>query len=115
VAIGASAILKLRSGAQPGYCSGTDSGTVIATMNLPADYMANAAAGSKAAQGTWQDTLADNAGTIGHFRIYDSGGTICHMQGTVGLSGADMNLDAVVVNAGQQITITSFVITDGNA
>lgn len=115
--IGASPILRLRTGAPPADTSEADSGTVVATMNLPSDWMAAAAGGSKAKAGTWEDTEADNAGTVGHFRIYDSGGSTCHMQGTVSGSGGggDMELDNAVVEAGQQITITSFVLTDGNS
>lgn len=85
-AAGASAILKIRTGAPPATCATADSGTVLATFNLPADWMAAAASGSKAKLGTWQDTGADASGTAGHFRLYDSAGTTCHAQGTAGRS-----------------------------
>lgn len=115
-AIGASAILKLRTGAAPANCAAADSGTVVATIACPADWAAAAASGSKALQGTWQDLSADNAGTVAHFRLYASDGTTCHMQGTVTATGGggDLTLDNVVVAAGQQISITSFTLTDGN-
>lgn len=45
--ISTSAILKIRTGAQPANCAAADSGTVLATCNLPADYMAAAAGGLK--------------------------------------------------------------------
>lgn len=117
VVTGASAIMKLRSGAPPVDCATADSGTVIATLNLPADWMAAAAAGSKAKSGTWQDASADAAGTVAHFRIYASDGTTCHAQGTVTLTGGggDMTLDNNNVQTGQQITINSFTISAGNA
>lgn len=67
--IGASAILKIRTGAQPANCAAADSGTVLATCNLPADWMAAAASGQKAKSGTWEDTSADATGTAGHFRL----------------------------------------------
>jgi hypothetical protein len=82
--IGTSAQLKVRTGAPPANCAAADTGTVLATMTLPADWMAAAAAGSKALSGTWQDASADATGTAGHFRIYDSAGTTCHVQGTAG-------------------------------
>lgn len=115
--IGVSAVLKLRTGAAPADCGTADSGTVIATMSLPSDWMAAASAGSKAKSGTWQDTSADAAGTVAHFRIYASDGTTCGMQGTVTLtgSGGDLTLDNTNVQAGQAITITSFSLTEGNA
>lgn len=69
-AAGASAILKIRTGAVPASPSAADTGTVLATIALPADWMAAAAGGTKAKSGTWEDTAADAAGTAGHFRIY---------------------------------------------
>lgn len=115
--IGASAIVKIRSGAAPANCATADSGTVLATLNLPADYFSSASNGSKTLLGTWQDTSADAAGTAGHFRMYASDGTTCHIQGTITATGGggDMTLDNTSIASGQQITITSFTITAGGA
>lgn len=114
--IGTDPTLKLRSGAQPADCATADSGTVISTIALPTDWMAAASGGTKAKSGTWQDASADASGTIAHFRIYTSGG-ICKLQGSVTLTGGggDMTLDNTSAGVGQQITITSFTLTDGNA
>lgn len=116
-AIGASAVLKIRTGAAPATCATADSGSVLATVSCPSDYLAAASSGSKAKSGTWEDSSADNAGTAAHFRLYASDGTTCHMQGTVTATGGggDMTLDNVVLAAGQQFTITGFTLTDGNA
>lgn len=116
-AIGASAILRIRSGSVPATCATADSGTVLATMNLPSDWMAAASGGSKALSGTWQDASADATGTAGHFRIYDSGGSTCHIQGTVTATGGggDMTLDNVSIASAQQVTITAFTISAGGA
>jgi hypothetical protein len=115
--IGTSAILRIRSGAQPATCATADSGTVLATLNLPTDWMAAASSGSKAILGTWQDLSADATGTAGHFRIYDSGGTTCGIQGSITATGGggDMTLDNTSIASGQQVTITSFTLTDANA
>jgi hypothetical protein len=115
--IGVSAIMKIRSGAPPSNAGTADSGIVLAAITLPSDWMAAAASGSKAMSGTWQDTSADNAGTAGHFRIYDSGGTTCHIQGTITATGGggDMEVDNTVLAAGQQFTVTSFTLNDNNA
>lgn len=116
-AIGTSPIMKIRTGAPPASCATADSGTVLATLNLPADWMAAAASGSKSMSGTWQDSAADASGTAGHFRIYDSSGTTCHLQGTVTATGGggDLQVDNVNFATGQQFTVTSFTLTDGNA
>jgi hypothetical protein len=115
--IGTSAIMKIRTGAAPADCGTADSGTVLATLNLPSDWLAAASGGSKAKTGTWQDASADNTGTAAHFRIYDSGGTTCHIQGSVTATGGggDLEVQNTSVAAGQQVTITGFTLTDGNA
>ena len=114
-AIGAAPTLELRSGAVPATCATADSGAVLATMVLPSDWLAAAAAGSKALLGTWQDLSADAAGTVGHFRIKQ--GATCHIQGTVTITGGggDMTLDNNVLAASQQVSITAFTLTAGGA
>lgn len=110
-------IMRIRTGAAPADCATADSGTVLATLNLPSDWMAAAASGQKAKSGTWEDTSADDTGAAAHFRIYDSGDTTCHLQGTVTATGGggDMEVDNTSFAAGQQFTVTAFTLTDGNA
>ena len=114
-ATGASAILKIRSGAAPANCGTADSGTVLATIALPADWMAAASGGTKAMSGTWSDAAADATGTAAHFRIYANDGTTCHIQGTVGTSASDMIVDSVSFTAGQHFDVTAFTLSAGNA
>jgi hypothetical protein len=116
-AVGTSAIMKFRTGAQPATCATADSGTVLATLSLPSDWMAAASGGSKAKSGTWEDTSADAAGTIGHYRIYASDGTTCHEQGSVTItgSGGDITVDNTNVAVAQLVTVTGYTKTAGNA
>lgn len=116
VEIGNSAVMRIRSGAMPANCAAADSGTVLATLALPTHWMAAASGGSKALSGTWQDSSADATGTAAHFRLYDSGGSTCHIQGTVTATGGggDMTVDSTSFNAGQQFSVTGFTLTDGN-
>lgn len=116
-AIGASAVLKIRTGSAPANAAAADSGTVLATFSLPSDWMAAASSGSKAKSGTWEDTSADATGTAGHFRIYASDGTTCHAQGTVTITdgGGDMTLDNTSIATGQKVTVNTFTISAGNA
>jgi hypothetical protein len=116
-AIGVSPILRIRTGAPPANCAAARTGTVLATMQLPSDFMAAASGGSKALSGTWQDAAADAAGTAGHFEIVDSGGTACHLQGTVTApaGGGDMEIQNTSLAVGQQVSVTSFAITAGGA
>jgi hypothetical protein len=113
--IGTSAVIRIFTGSPPANCAAADSGTILATVNCPTDWMAAASGGSKAKSGTWEDLSADNTGVAGHFRVYDSGVTTCHMQGTVGTSGTDMTVNSTSFTSGQPFTINTFTLTDGNA
>lgn len=114
--IGASAILKIRTGAQPSDCAQADSGSVLATIALPSDWMNAASGGQKTMSGSWADNNADGSGTAGHYRLYASDGTTCHEQGSITVTGGggDMTLDSVNFTAGQTLTITGFSKTAGN-
>jgi hypothetical protein len=113
---GTSAIIKIRTGAQPANCAAADSGSVLATVNLPSDWMASASGGTKAMSGTWQDSSADGSGTAAHYRLYKTDGTTCIMQGTVTATGGggDMTVDNTSFASGQPFNITSFTLTAPN-
>jgi len=116
---GTSCSMRIYTGAQPADCATANSGTILADFNLPTDWMAAAAAGAKAKSGTWQEASAEGDGTAAHFRVYNSqatkDGTTCFIQGSVGQGSGDLSLDNTSIVTGQQITINSFTLTDGNA
>lgn len=116
-AIGNGPILTIRTGAAPANPAAANSGTVLATIQLPADWMSAAANGVKNMTGSWSDSAADAAGTAAHFRIHDSAGTVCHIQGTVSGpgGGGDMIIDNPAFAAGQAFEVMSFALTGGNA
>lgn len=115
--IGTAAVLKIRTGPQPANVAAAASGTVLATLSLPSDWMAAASSGAKALAGTWQDTSADSAGTAQHFEICASDGTTRHLQGSVTATGGggDLEVQNTSFAAGQSFSITSFTLTDANA
>lgn len=115
--VGTAPILTIRSGSPPANTGEANSGTLLASMTLPSDWMAGASAGAKAKSGTWQDLSADASGTAGHFRIHQSDGSACHTQGTITATGGggDMTLDNTSISSGQTITVTTFTLTAGNA
>lgn len=116
-AIGTAPILEIRSGAQPANCAAADSGTLLASMTLPSDWLTAGSGGSKSKSGTWEDLTANAAGTAGHYRIKNSAGSTCHEQGSVSGSGGggDIELNNTSIAVGQAVSITSFTRTDGNA
>jgi hypothetical protein len=113
-AIGTSPTLEFRTGAQPADCASGDSGTLLGTLTLPADWMSAASGGAKGLAGTWSGT-GSAAGTIGHFRIKRSGGA-CDMQrsvtGTGG--GGQCELSSVGATVGGAISITGWNLTGPN-
>jgi len=115
--LGTSPILTIKTGAAPANCGTANSGTVLATITLPSDWMLAAASGSKAMSGSWTQASANAGGTALHFRIHTNPGNVCEMQGTVSNTGGggDLKLDNDVIVAGQTVTITAFTLTDGNA
>ena len=117
--IGTAAVLKLcdLTAGAPADCAAAITGTVLATITLPSDWMNAASSGSKTKLGTWQDTSADAAGTADFFRLFASDGTTCGAQGTVSATGGggDLTLDNAVIAAGQSVTISTFTLSAGNA
>lgn len=114
--VGTSPKLQIRSGAQPASCAAADSGTLLCEITLPSDWAAAAASGAKSKSGTWSGTGVA-AGTAAHFRLKDSAGTTCHMQGSVSATGGggDVTLDNTSIAVDQAVTINTWTMTDGNA
>ncbi len=114
-AAGTAPTLTIRTGSVPANCAAARTGTVLATLALPSNWMADASAGAKTLLGTWQDAAADATGTAAHFSI--SQGLTCHAQGTVTATGGggDMTLDNTSIATGQQVNVTAFNLTAGGA
>lgn len=108
--------LQIRSGAAPANCAAADSGTLLAEITCPSDWMGAASGGTKALAGSWT-VAASAAGTAGHYRLKDSAGTTCHEQGSITATGGggDMTLDNTNIAAGQTVTITAKTLTAGGA
>ena len=115
--IGTAPMFRIYSGAIPSSVSAANSGTLLAEAQLPSDWMGAAVSGSKQKAGTWQDASACATGTAGYFRIYDTAGASTWIQGNVGAtsSGCALELDNTSITSGQQVTINTFTLTDGNA
>lgn len=114
--IGTAPLLRILSGSMPADCATAQSGTLGVEMTLPSDWMAAASSGSKSKSGTWSGTGVA-AITAGYFRITNSAGSTCHLQGTVTATGGggDMTLDNTSIAIGQSVTVNTFTLTDGNA
>src|SRR4051812_9949867 len=90
--IGTAPILRLYTGAPPANCAAARTGTLVAAATLPSDWYNAFSSATSTKIGTWEDTSADNAGTVGHYALMDSAGTTCHEQGTVTATGGGGDL-----------------------
>lgn len=113
--IGTSAVLKVFTGAQPANCAAANSGTELVSITCPSDWAAAAASGAKAKSGTWSATAGAGSGaTPGHFRLYESTATTCHLQGSCGIGSGDLSFDGTITS-GQTVTVSTFTLTDANS
>lgn len=114
-AIGSNGKLRIYSGTKPANVAAALSGnTLLADLALSATAAGAASGGVLTFNAITADSSADNTGTATFFSVTKSDNTRI-IDGTVGTSGADMTIDNTSINAGQQVTCSSFVITGGNA
>jgi hypothetical protein len=113
--IGTSPYLQFYTGSKPANCATTATGTLLAELALPSDWMSAASSASKAKLGTWSGT-GSASGTIGYFRIVDNSKATCGMQGTVTATGGggDITVDNTSIASSQAIQVTSFTLNAGN-
>lgn len=110
-AIGASGKLRIYDGTRP--ASGGAATTLLAELPLSATSAPAASGGVLTFNAITNDSSADATGTATWFRVTTSGGTFV-IDGNVGTSGADLNLNTVSIVAGGPVAVSSFVITEGN-
>jgi len=111
--IGASAKLKIYTGSAPGAANAA-TGTLLSTLSLSSTWLNAASGGTKSQTGTWSDSSAAASGTPGYWRLQDSTGTTTYLEGTCGVGSGELNFLGSV-SLGGQVTVTSFVLTEGNA
>jgi hypothetical protein len=112
--LGASPLLRIYDGTPPTNADTALSGnTLLAELAMSADAFAAASGGTKTANAITSDASANATGTASFFRLVTSGGT-AKVQGTVGTSGADLNLNSVSITSGGTVAVSSLVITGGN-
>lgn len=112
--IGASPLLRIydATGGTPANANAAlGSQVVLGTLTMAATPFPAASGGVITANAIAQDTAADNTGTAAFYRILNAAGTVTYAQGSVGTSGADLNLNTVSIVAGGPISVTSLTIS----
>lgn len=104
--------LRIYDGTQPATAN-----TAIGSQVLLAELRFNADAAPIAVNGVLtfnaitQDSSADDKGTASWFRALKSDGSTVMFDGTVGVSGSDLNIATTAIVAGAIVGVTSFVYT----
>lgn len=104
--------LRIYDGAQP-----ANADTPVTTQALLAEIrFGNPAFGSASngvitANAITSDNSANTTGTATWFRCLKSDGTTLVMDGSVGTNGCNLNLNSVNIQAGAQVSVTSFTHT----
>ncbi len=124
----ANGIIEIRTGTQPSTADAAATGTLLGTVTLASGAFtpgiatngltfATAADGAVSKTGTWSfNGIA--AGTAGWFRLKGNAAdndllstTLPRLDGSIAVSGADMNLSNISIAIGAPTTVDSFVWT----
>jgi len=109
---GNAALLRIYDGARPATAGAAT--TLLAELTCGTPFAAAASSGVLTLGAITQDASANASGTATWFRIVKADGTTFVLDGNVGTSGSDLNLTTVSIVATQPVSVTSFVITEGN-
>lgn len=106
----AAGTIKVYSGSQPTTANDAATGTLLATFTLGDPAFGSAAAGVASLLGVPLSATAVATGTAGWFRAADSDGNTV-FDGSVGTSGAQLNLNSLSITSGGTVQITSGTAT----
>jgi hypothetical protein len=113
---GNSGYIRIYDGTRPASpATAVSTQTLLAELTCNATFAAGASSGVLTLNSITQDSSANATGTASWFRMFKSDGTTVVMDGDVGTSGSDLNLNTTSIVSGGPVSITSFVITEGNA
>jgi hypothetical protein len=106
---GGSAKLRIYNGTRPS--TGGTATTLLAELTCNATFAPSASGGVLTLNSITQDSAADATGTATWFRIVKSDGTTFVMDGDVGTSGSDLNLNTTSIVSGGTVSVTSATFT----
>jgi hypothetical protein len=107
-----SAIFNIYAGVQPADTSAatTAANTIVAALAFPSTNAFATAAASAITANTITSDSSAAGGTAAWFSLTKSTGTRV-VDGSVGASGADLNLNSVTITTGSTVSISAFTIT----
>jgi hypothetical protein len=111
---GSGSIIRLYDGTQP-----ANANTAISTQTLLVSLTISGVFGTDSngtiTLGSVTNGTAVASSTATFFRIVKSDGTTVVMDGSVGLSGADLNLNTTTISSSQVVSITAGTIIRANS
>lgn len=108
-----SGFISIYTGGQPAL-NGALTGTLLVQLTFGATAFASATASGGTVTGTANaitNGTAGNTGTAGYFALLKSDNSTVVATGSVGTSGADLNLSTLSIVSGAVVTCSSFTIT----
>ena len=110
-----SGYIKIYAGAQPANANAGDGGAaLLATLQFGATAFGNAVAGVATANSI-AAVNASGTNTATWFRCLKSDNSTVVLDGSVGVSGSNLNLNSTALQTGAQVQITSFTLTESEA
>jgi len=104
--------LRIYDGAQPATPDTPISGqTLLAELRLNATAFGAAASGVITANAITDEASAPASGTAAWFRVLKSDGTTALWDGNVGLADENLVLNSLSINAGANVSVTSYTHT----
>jgi len=108
----ANGYLRIYDGTQPATADTAISTQVLlAELRFGATAFAAASNGVASANAITADSSADATGTATWFRALKSDGTSVVFDGSVGTSGANLNLNSVAISAGAAVSVSALTYT----
>lgn len=101
------------SGTPPATCATAINGTLLAELTMGTPAFGAAASNSLTAEAITSDSDANAAGTADYFRLWDSAGTTCALQGTAGEAAdtTDMTLDDKAITLHATVACSAMTVT----
>jgi hypothetical protein len=109
---GSNALFNLYSGTQPANANTAITSQVL-LVSMPISGVFGTDVNGTLTLSAVTETNAVGSGTASFFRIFKADNSVI-MDGSVGLSGADLILNTVDIAAGQSVDITAGTIIRGN-
>lgn len=109
-----SGFIKIYTGSQPAL-DGSLTGTLLATMTFGATAFGSASASAgtvTAAANSITSGTAGNTGTAGYHALVKSDGVTVVATGSVGTSGADLNMNTLSVTSGNTVSCSSYTLSE---